>query len=130
MKVVSPSFAAMDIARHRGPRAGLVIADRVLADGVSRSTFSAIAAGLAKYPGVSWAAWVADHADGRAESPLESLGRWAFLQAGRPAPLSNVWVGAGRTHFRVDHLLPESGVILEGDGDQKYRQDNAVELIR
>ena len=72
------------------------------------------------YPGIDTARWVAEHADARSESPLESLGRLAFLSAGRTPPLSNVWITVCGKWFRVDHFLPETGVIIEADGAVKY----------
>ncbi len=72
------------------------------------------------YPGIDTARWVAEHADPRSESPLESLGRMAFLSAGRIPPLSNIWITVGGKWFRVDHLLPETGVVIEADGAIKY----------
>ncbi len=121
VRVVSPAFCAVEIARHLGPRDGLVVADAVLHSGVPREAITRIAEHMLAYPGIDTVAWVAEHADPRVESPLESLGRYAFLAAGQPPPLSNVWVPAGRHWFRVDHLLAGDGVILEGDGDLKYR---------
>ena len=83
------------------------------------------------YPGISTARWVAEHADPRSESPLETLGRLAFLTAGRAAPLSNPWIHTGNRWFRVDHLLPESGVVVEADGAIKYdnRSDAGVLIM-
>ena len=127
--VVSPAFCAVDIARHLGPRDGLVVADAVLHTGVDREALTRIAEHMLAYPGIATVAWVAAHADGRAESPLESVARYAFLAADRPVPLSNVWIGAGSRWFRVDHLLPEDGVVLEGDGAVKYRNRPDADVI-
>jgi hypothetical protein len=119
--VVSPAFCAVDIARHLGPRDGLVVADAVLHSGVDREAVTRIAQNMLAYPGIQSVAWVAEHADRRVESPLESLCRYAFLAADRRPPLSNIWIGAGSRWFRVDHLLPDDGVVIEGDGALKYR---------
>lgn len=129
VRVVSPAFCAVDIARHLGPRDGLVVADAVLHRGIEREAMTAIAEHMLAYPGIATVAWVAENADPRVESPLESLGRYAFLAAGRPAPLNNVWIRGGSDWFRVDHLLPDDGVVLEGDGGLKYRNRPDADTI-
>lgn len=126
--VVSPAFCAVDVARHLGPRDGLVVADAALHSGVEREAITRIAEHMLAYPGIETVAWVARHADRRTESPLETLCRYAFLAAGRRPPLSNVWLGTGRW-FRVDHLLPDEGVVLEGDGALKYRDRPDADTI-
>lgn len=127
--VVSPAFCAVDVARHLGARDGLVVADAVLRSGADRQAITRIAENMLAYPGIAMVAWVAEHADRRAESPLESLCRYAFLAAGERPPLSNVWIGAGSRWFRVDHLLPDVGVVLEGDGAVKYRDRPDADAI-
>lgn len=125
---VSPAYCAVDIARHFGPQDGLVVADAVLASGISREVLAALVAGLERYPGVEAARWVVEHADARAESPLETLGRMAFLGAGLVAPISNAWIPVHGRWYRADHLLPDAGVILEADGAVKY--DNRSDASR
>ena len=129
VRVVSPAFCAVDIARHLGPRDGLVVADAVMHSGVERQAVTRIAENMLAYPGIESVAWVAEHADRRVESPLESLCRFAFLAADRPPPLSNIWIGAGSRWFRVDHLLPDDGIVLEGDGGVKYRNRPDADAI-
>ena len=120
VQTVSPAYCAIDVARHLGPVDGLVVADRVLGSGVGRDELAWLASSMEHYPGIQTARWVVERADGRAESPLETLGRLAFLSADLPPPLSNVWIPAGRRWYRVDHLLADTGVILEADGALKY----------
>jgi len=81
------------------------------------------------YPGIKTAQWALEHADARAESPLETLGRHSFLSAGLPPPLSNVWMRTDATWFRVDHLIPSTGVILEADGAVKYNNRPDADAI-
>lgn len=128
--VVSPAYCAIDIARHYGTRDGLVVADKALHLGATREELAAVTMGMDRYPGIGEARWVVEHGDQRAESPLETLGRLAFLSANVPAPLSNVWIPAGSQWFRVDHLIPETGVIIEADGAIKYdNRPNASALV-
>lgn len=129
VRVVSPAFCAVDIARHLGPRDGLVAADAVLHAGADREAMTRIAENMLAYPGIESVAWVAGRADPRPESPLESLCRYAFLADGRRPPLSNAWIGTGSRWFRVDHLLPDDGVVLEGDGNLKYRDRPDADAI-
>lgn len=120
VRTVSPAYCAVDIARHLGPLDGLVVADAVLHRGSDPEVLAELIGRMQAYPGISTALWVVQNADARCESPLETLGRHAFISAGMPAPLSNVWVSAGGRWFRVDHLLPETGTVLEADGAVKY----------
>ncbi|WP_232845189.1 hypothetical protein [Lolliginicoccus lacisalsi] len=54
------------------------------------------------------------------ESPLESLGRFASIQAGLPGMVPNAWVGPGYPQFRVDGLWPHHWAAMEADGAVKY----------
>jgi len=120
VRTVSPAYAAVDIARHLGPLDGLIIADAALRRGVQRDAMFALVGKMQAYPGISTAQWVVERADPRSESPLETLGRYAFIEAGLAAPLSNVWMRAAGQWFRSDHLIPDVGVLLEADGAVKY----------
>lgn len=126
---VDNCFAVVDIARHHGGVAGLVAADAVLRSGQTRKSLARLTEEMSAYPGIQTARWVVEHGDGRAESPLESLGRMAFLAGGRDAPLSNVWIRAGARMYRVDHFLPSEGVVIEADGAVKYRNRPDADLI-
>jgi hypothetical protein len=128
VSVVSPAYCAIDIARHFGPRDALIVADHVLHAGTARDELADPTTKMDRFPGIDHARWVVEHADQRSESPLETLGRYAFLSAGLAPPLSNVWIPAGQQWFRVDHLIPETGVIIEADGAIKYdnRADASV----
>ncbi|SDP01696.1 hypothetical protein SAMN04515671_2680 [Nakamurella panacisegetis] len=125
---VDAAYAAIDIARHYGAVAGLVAADFALRSGGRRESLARLVGEMVNYPGIQTAGWVVEHADPRAESPLETLGRLAFLTHRREAPLSNVWFTVGQRQYRVDHYLPEDGVAVEGDGGTKYndRPDASV----
>ena len=129
VRTVSPAFAAVDIARHLGPMDGLMITDAVLHGGVPRWSLQTLAASMLAYPGMQTARWVIEHADSRAESPLESLGRYSFLSHGQPAPLSNVWIRTEGGWYRVDHLVPETGAILEGDGALKFNNRSDADAV-
>ncbi len=124
------AYTMVDVARHFGSTAGLLVADAVLNRGVHREVLSRLTEEMVRYPGMETAKWAVEHADPRSESPLETLGRLAFLASERPAPVSNVWFEAGGRAFRVDHYLPEIGVALEADGALKYNnRPNADEIV-
>jgi hypothetical protein len=78
---------------------------------------------------VGRARWVAEHADPRAESPLETLGRFTCLQFDLPLPVPNAWVGADEPECRVDGLWPFHGVAFEADGALKYDNRPDASLI-
>jgi hypothetical protein len=129
VQVISPAFTIVEVARHARPIDGLLVADAAMHRGVGRETIAAIAGSMPNYPGIEQAAWVAEHADPRAESPVETLGRFAFISAGQPAPLSNVWVTDGLHSYRVDLLIEGTGVVLEADGDVKYEDASAAVAV-
>jgi hypothetical protein len=117
---VGLAYTVVDVARHFGSTAGLIVVDAVLSRGVHRETLARLTNEMVRYPGMETAKWTIEHADPRCESPLETLGRLAFLSAERAVPVSNAWFLAGGREFRVDHYLSEIGVVLEADGALKY----------
>ncbi|MCW4352398.1 type IV toxin-antitoxin system AbiEi family antitoxin domain-containing protein [Hoyosella sp. YIM 151337] len=72
--------------------------------------------------------WVCENADPLAESPIESLGRFAAIMGGLPLPISNAWVGPGFPLYRVDGLWPYHWAAFEADGAIKY--DNRGDASR
>jgi very-short-patch-repair endonuclease len=131
-RVTSVERTVVDIAR--GDRdAGLVVADAALYEGLtSVERLRAAVALSAGWPGNAAARWVLRHADGRSESPLESLTRSALLVAGLPAPDLQVWIPEARA--RVDLLYRAQRLVVEADGlltytspadlrAEKYRQE-------
>src|SRR6185312_9366559 len=128
VRTVSLGYTAIDVARHTDPAEALAVMDQVLRRGVDRSELAHLVEHMAAYPGMTVATWAITHGDPRAESLLESLGRLAFIESGEPPPLSNVWIDDGKRVARVDHLVPETGVVLEADGAVKVndRPDASV----
>ena len=90
---VHPAFAAVDIARQGGRLTGLVLADAVAFRHGGREESTGALTDVAGWRGAAREEWAVRHCDPDVESPLESLGRLAFLNAGLPSALSNVWVG-------------------------------------
>jgi hypothetical protein len=123
--VVSQEWAAADVARMAPVPEALVVADAVARSGFD--TREAIGH-MGHWPGIVRARWVAEHADPRAESPLETLGRFACLQFDLPLPVCNAWVGENEPEYRVDGLWPFHGAVFEADGAVKY--DNRPDAAR
>jgi hypothetical protein len=116
--VTSPARTVIDIARARPFRAGVVVADAALRYKLcSTEDLMQVARECAAWPGVRRARRVAEFADGRSASPLESISRVAFLDRGLPAPLLQVWVTEAEC---VDFLWSRQRVIGEADGFSKY----------
>lgn len=131
VRVVDRALTAVDVARHFGRQAGLMVSDRALSEGTDAEDLIAVCDNMRKYPGINDARWCAEHADARSESPAETLGRWAFLTQGRAAPLSNVWFWRDGYRYRADLFLPDQGVILEADGAVKYdNRSDASKVVR
>jgi hypothetical protein len=118
---VTKAWLVADLARTAPRSVALVIADAVLESGTTTPALMKALATMKQWPGVRNAEWITEHADGRCESALETLGRLSCIEGCLPVPVSNAWVGHDRPRFRVDHLWPWHGVVAEGDGALKYR---------
>ncbi len=125
VRVVSRAWAVADLARAGPILPALVAADAAAAAGADLTDATPH---MEHWPGVGRARWVAEHADPRAESPLETLGRFTCLQFDLPLPVSNAWVGADEPEYRVDGLWPFHGAVFEADGALKY--DNRPDASR
>lgn len=112
----------VDVGREHGLRSCLVTADAALHEGrTSAEALSRKVRELRGWPGVRASRQAVELADGRAESPLESLSRLA-MRARVPAPDLQVPLFAleGRFIGRVDFFWREFGVVGEADGLMKY----------
>jgi hypothetical protein len=119
--VTAPARTAVDLARARGVPAGVLAADAVLARGTAREELEAAVLRCAGWPGVRSAAAAVAFADGRAESPLESLGRVRCHEQGLPAPELQVWLGDAHGRIaRVDQYWAAHRTVAEADGALKY----------
>ncbi len=120
--VTSVARTVVDVARTTSFRSGVVTADSALRDRrTSRAEIGATLATCTRWPGVSRARRVTEFADGRSESPLESISRVAFDEGGLPAPDLQVWVGGDAGPVgRVDFLWREHRTVGEADGASKY----------
>jgi hypothetical protein len=120
--VTTVARTVMDIARASGFTEGVVAADSVLhSHVVVKVELAIILESCGQWPGVVRARQVLGFADGRAESPLESVARVRFAQFGIPSPDLQVNI-RGRTGFigRVDFCWHQYRTIAEADGAMKY----------
>ena len=106
-----------DLARTESLRSGVVTADAALRSGLPREELVRVLDAHRGWPGVRRARTALAFADGRSESPLESLGRLTCLEEDLPVfePQVEVWLD-GELIARVDGLWREQLVVFEGDG--------------
>lgn len=126
--VVGAAFAAVDIGRRADRLTSLVLADAVAAREHGRELLAGAVADIDGWPGDHHAAWAVRHCDADVESPLESIGRLAFIIAGLPPSRSNEWVGEYVPELRLDHYWPEHRVGAEADGLNKYADNPALAI--
>jgi len=127
LPVTTPARTVADLARTLSFRAGVVAADSALHRKlVTKPELTAVLTTCARWPGVRRAAAVIGFADGRAESPLESIARVAFRDCGLPPPQLQALLGAGgQVIARVDFYWEQFRTVAEADGELKY--DNRFE---
>lgn len=110
-----------DLARRESRRSAVVVADAALRSGLTRAELLGVLDSHRGWPGARQARWAFGFADGRAESPLESLGRITCVEEDLPLfePQVEVWVH-GELIARVDGLWRDRLVVFEGDGGVKF----------
>ncbi|WP_282945792.1 hypothetical protein [Cellulomonas endometrii] len=110
----------VDCAGTLPREAGVVVADSALRLGADPARVAALVAERAGRRGVAAAREVLAFADGRAESPGESLTRWHLARAGLPPGVPQLAVTTRLGVFRADLGWPDRGVLVEFDGFVKY----------
>ena len=102
LPVTSLARTVVDVARTRPFAFALATADAGLRAGLDPRQALEVLDRCRKWPGARSARRVLDAADGRSESPLESLGRGRFLEQGLPVPDLQVDLGERLHVVRVD----------------------------
>lgn len=131
LQCTSVARTVIDIAREHGRNAAVVAADEALReDRISRERLMSTLVDCRRWPGVRTARTAVESADGRAESPLESLSRLELLDRAVPVPKLQCSIGDvdGVPIGRVDFYWDEFGVAGEADGMQKY--DGSLTRLR
>jgi hypothetical protein len=122
LTVTAPARTVVDLTRTLSFREGVVATDSALHRKlVTKAELTTVLDSCRRWQGARRAADVIDFADGRAESPLESIARVAFADCGLPPPELQVWLG-GTTEpvGRVDFYWKQYRTIAEVDGALKY----------
>ncbi|GAB3202745.1 hypothetical protein GCM10027261_42080 [Geodermatophilus arenarius] len=120
--VTAPARTLVDCAREWDLVDSVVAMDAALHDRLAgREDLQAAVLRAVHWVGIGDAARALGLADGRAESPLESRGRLALIEAGLPRPELQVEVHGPRGFVaRVDAWYDDAGVAIEFDGRVKY----------
>lgn len=123
LRVVVSRRAAVDAVRRRDLRGAAVVLDHGLRTGAfTRAELEAAVAARRGAQGSRRAAVAVAFADGRAESPGESLSRAVIHGARLTRPVLQArFPEVGPLVGVVDFWWPEFGVVGEFDGDVKYR---------
>lgn len=120
--VTGTARTLLDCAREWSLVDAVVAIDAALFEQrVRRSDLTAASLRQSHWLGIGEAARAVGLADGRAESPLETRGRLALVEAGLPRPELQVELHGPRGFLaRVDGWYEEAGVALAFDGRVKY----------
>jgi hypothetical protein len=120
---------AWDLGRVPRPEVALSGVDQMLR--IDGFPVGAFLAGVERFRGMRWVTTlrtIAPLADGRAESPPESVLRWYWLGVGlpRPQPQLEVWRD-GRFVARVDLANEDLGYVAEYYGKEWHTGDEQVD---
>lgn len=112
-----PARTACDVARIGPVIDVLAVLDAALRSGTcTREDLQVACTGQTGLRGIVAVRELITHADGRAESPMESRMRWRFLAAGLPATQLQIEVGNSRRRHRIDLGWEEHRLGVEFDG--------------
>ncbi|WP_235003564.1 hypothetical protein [Blastococcus haudaquaticus] len=122
MPLTSAARTLVDCAREWALEDAVVAMDAaLLADHTTPDDLRRATVAVRHWPGAGRAARATAHADGRAESPLETRGRLRIVGAGLVLPDLQVEIRAGgRLVGVVDAWFDEAAVAIEFDGRVKY----------
>jgi very-short-patch-repair endonuclease len=120
LPVVGLARTLVDCASTLPRERALVIADSGLRIGADPEQVAALVTARAGRRGIAAARDVLGFADGRAESPGESLTRWHLARARLPPAVPQLVVSTRLGEFRADLGWPDRGLLVEFDGFVKY----------
>ncbi len=125
IRVTSLARTVSDLVRATSFQQGVILADAALRMGMKASDLQLQLDAVAGRKGVRPGRAVAEFADGRAESPMESVTRVAIRRAGVRTPdlQRNIWNERGDWVARVDFCWDEERLVGEYDGEDKYYLD-------
>jgi len=121
VQLTTAARTVVDLARALPFRAGVVAADSALHQRLATTDeLLSVLEVCARWLGTAVAADVIAFADGRSESPLESIARIAFRDGGLPPPKLQALIGTAEDVARVDFYWDAYRTIVEVDGAMKY----------
>jgi hypothetical protein len=123
--VTTAARTAVDLARKGPSLSAVVVLDSALRRDVPRAELEEVLRVARGWPGSRTAAQLVAFADGRAESALESVGRYRMWQLGLPKPELQIplYDALGLMGY-PDFVWEDLRVIAEADGLLKYRTDD------
>lgn len=123
--VTSIARTLIDLGRSRPTTTAVAALDKALHEGwVDYDDLDDVVRMCWNWPGIRRAHRAVRLADGRAESPLESVSRLVMRALRLPPPEPQVWVRSRiGVRSRLDFYWKEFGVAGEADGRAKYRVD-------
>lgn len=125
--VTTAARTSVDLARKGPVLSAVVVLDGALASGVPPAEIEQVLQDCAGWPGIRQATSRLAFADGRAESALESVGRWRMREADLPAPdLQVLLTDADGVIGRTDFCWRELRTVAEADGFGKYRAEDGT----
>lgn len=110
----------LDCARHLWPDQALVVADAALARGLDPELLALDLAERKGHRGVRKARTILALADGRSQSPGETLCRLAAFEHGLPTPVPQFPIATALGDYFLDLAWEKWRVALEFDGQIKY----------
>ncbi|MEX5263846.1 MULTISPECIES: type IV toxin-antitoxin system AbiEi family antitoxin domain-containing protein [Kocuria] len=119
----------LDCASTLPLREAVVTADHALRRGTERAELLALLERRAGAPGCRRARRVLDLADGRSESPGETLTRLVLLRARLPRPELQVRIRTPRGLYRGDFGWRAQRLLLEFDGDTEYYDHGPTDRV-
>ena len=122
LTLLGPARTALDMVREHGRAHGLAACDTAMRKGTTRTQLSGVLQGMGSWPHSRSMRWCVEHADGRAESYLESLGRDLVLELGIGRPELQFGITDGHRTAFVDMVVGRH--CIEVDGRMKYEPDN------
>ena len=115
-RVTTPQRTWRDLAAVLAPPALLAVTDQLLAHWCSSADLQAQLRLRPSGRGSARARAVLPVADGRADSPMESVLRWLLHTAGVPTPELQYVIATVSGEFRADFAWPGLKVLVEFDG--------------
>ena len=120
LPVLGLARTAFDVARVASPQGALVVADAVRRRGTTAADLRGQLESGMDWPGARSASRLLPLADGRAETPGESIARLVFHQVGLPPDDLQVDVSTDAGDFRLDFAWTRWRIAGEFDGKVKY----------